>query len=205
MTRFPAWPSLLARDLATDTDYVLEGSNLDRRYTPLSTFKIANLVIALETGVAASLDDWRAWIPQERPAEPHWPQDWRQGQTLEQAFRRSVVWYFRDLARRIGSDTYRARLSQWGYGNAAAPRIGRSGSTIRCASRSASRWASWRSSSRDVSMFVPRLSSPGPGQPVGDEGNGRHSRQNRSGSGRSVECRRRVFRMVCRILAAAER
>lgn len=113
--------SFLARDLATDTDYVLEGSNLDRRYTPLSTFKIANLVIALETGAAASLDDWRPWIPQERPAEPHWPQDWRQGQTLEQAFRRSAVWYFRDLARKIGSDRYRAKLSQWGYGNAAAP------------------------------------------------------------------------------------
>lgn len=45
--------SFLARDLATDTDYVLEGSTLDRRHTPLSTFKIANLVIALETGVAA--------------------------------------------------------------------------------------------------------------------------------------------------------
>lgn len=113
--------SFLARDLATDTDYVLEGSNLDRRNTPLSTFKIANLVIALETGAAASLDDWRPWIPQERPAEPHWPQDWRQGQTLEQAFRRSAVWYFRDLARKIGSDRYRAKLSEWGYGNAVAP------------------------------------------------------------------------------------
>lgn len=113
--------SFLARDLATDTDYALEGSTLDRRYTPLSTFKIANLVIALETGVAASLDDWRPWIPQERPAEPHWPEAWCQGQTLEQAFRRSAVWYFRDLARKIGSDTYRAKLSAWGYGNAAAP------------------------------------------------------------------------------------
>jgi beta-lactamase class D len=113
--------SFLARDLATGTDYVLEGSSLDCRHTPLSTFKIANLVIALETGAAASLDDWRPWIPQERPAEPHWPEAWRQGQTLEQAFRRSAVWYFRDLARKIGSDTYRAKLSAWGYGNAAAP------------------------------------------------------------------------------------
>jgi beta-lactamase class D len=47
--------SFLARDLAADTDYALEGSDLNIRYTPLSTFKIPNLVIALETGVAASL------------------------------------------------------------------------------------------------------------------------------------------------------
>jgi beta-lactamase class D len=113
--------SFLARDLATGTDYVLEGSNLQEQHTPLSTFKIANLVIALETGVAASSDDWRPWLPQERPADSHWPESWRQGQTLEQAFRRSAVWYFRDLARKIGSDRYRAKLSQWGYGNAAAP------------------------------------------------------------------------------------
>jgi beta-lactamase class D len=113
--------SFLARDLGTDSDYVLEGSNLHGRHAPLSTFKIANLVIALESGVAVSLDDWRPWIPDKRPAESHWPEAWRQGQTLEQAFRRSAVWYFRDLALKIGSDTYRARLSEWGYGNATVP------------------------------------------------------------------------------------
>ena len=113
--------SFLARDLGTNTDYVLEGSNLHSRHTPLSTFKIANLVIALETGAAASLEDWRPWMSQERPAESHWPEAWRQGQTLEQAFRRSAVWYFRDLARTIGSDAYRAKLSRWGYGNATVP------------------------------------------------------------------------------------
>lgn len=113
--------SFLARDLATDTEYVLEGSDVDSRHTPFSTFKIPNLVIALETGAAASLDDWRPWIPQERPAEAYWPQEWRQDQTLGQAFARSAVWYFRDLALEIGSAAYRQRLTDWGYGNATVP------------------------------------------------------------------------------------
>ena len=152
--------SFLARDLATGTDYVLEGSTLDRRYTPLSTFKIANLVIALETGVAASLDDWRPWIPQERPAEPHWPEAWRQGQTLEQASvarpsGTSAISPARSGATPIAPSCRRgAMATPW------RRRMTISGSTIRCASRSASRWASWRSSLRDDSMSVPGISLP---------------------------------------------
>lgn len=113
--------AFLARDLETGRDYVLEGSDLDTRRAPWSTFKIPNLLIALETGVAPSLEAWRDWEPARRPAAEHWPDVWKEGQTLGTAFGRSSVWYFQDLALEVGGQSYRDRLSEWGYGNTEVP------------------------------------------------------------------------------------
>ncbi|MCR9137489.1 MAG: penicillin-binding transpeptidase domain-containing protein [Alphaproteobacteria bacterium] len=112
--------SFLARDLETSVDYVLEGSDLDGRHAPWSTFKIPNLLIALETGIAPSLEAERQWDPARRPAASYWPRDWRGDQTLRTAFRRSAVWYFQDLSLEIGAEHYRATLRDWHYGNAVA-------------------------------------------------------------------------------------
>ena len=43
---------------------------------------------------------------------------WLQDQTLESAFRRSAVWYYRELALRVGAEAMQTRLSRLGYGNA---------------------------------------------------------------------------------------
>ena len=110
--------------LAMDSDggrCLLEGSDLTTRHPPWSTFKIPNLLIALETGAATGPGHWRDWDPRRRPAAGFWPPDWRQGQTLASAFRRSAVWYFSDLAQEIGGPTYREVLARWDYGNAVAP------------------------------------------------------------------------------------
>lgn len=113
--------SFLARDLETGDDVILEGSNLEARKAPWSTFKIPNLLIALETGAAPSLDAWREWDSDCRPAAAHWPDAWKEGQTLEEAFSRLSVWYFQDLALEIGGSVYREKLMDWGYGNAEVP------------------------------------------------------------------------------------
>ena len=113
--------AFLARDLQTGVDHVLAGSDLDSRHTPWSTFKIPNFLIAIETGAAPSPEAWRDWNPERRPAEAYWPEAWRQGQTLGTAFARSAAWYFQDLALEIGTETYREKLSDWGYGNADVP------------------------------------------------------------------------------------
>lgn len=110
--------SFIARDLETGASYVLEGSEPDRRRTPWSTFKIPNLVIALELGAAESLETALPWNPSERPAAEYWPQDWRQDQTLRTAFIRSSAWAFQDLAVEIGTDAYQDILPDWAYGDA---------------------------------------------------------------------------------------
>jgi beta-lactamase class D len=110
--------SFVARDLETGTTYVLEGSEADRRRGPWSTFKIPNLVIALDTGAAESLETELPWDPERRPAAEYWPEDWRQDQTLRTAFIRSAAWAFQDLAVDIGTPTYQEILPAWSYGDA---------------------------------------------------------------------------------------
>ncbi|WP_375569221.1 penicillin-binding transpeptidase domain-containing protein [Ahrensia marina] len=113
--------SFLAYDLETNTRYVLEGSDLQSRHAPWSTFKIPNLIIALDSGFTPDLDTVRPWDQQTRPASFWWPDAWRQEQSLRTAFQRSAVWYFRDIAQHVGASTYRTQLTAWDYGNAGAP------------------------------------------------------------------------------------
>ena len=110
-----------AKDLSTGSVFAYRPEAVDVRHPPFSTFKIPNLLIALETGVARSLDHERVWDPQRRPPEAYWPDDWRENQTLETAFRRSVPWYFQDVAKEVGSARYRDALTRFGYGNVAVP------------------------------------------------------------------------------------
>ena len=113
-----------ALDLKRNFFSVLNAVDIDARHTPWSTFKIPNLVIALETGVARNLDHRRRWDWLRRPAADHWPRDWRQDQSLATAFKRSVVWYFQDIAMEVGTKRYRADLVKFGYGNARVPKRG---------------------------------------------------------------------------------
>ena len=113
--------SFRAVDAGRGTICDLEGSDNDRRHAPWSTFKIPNLLIALETGVAADLSSGRRWDPDRRPPDAYWPRVWRRDHTLESAFRVSAVWYFRDVAVDVGPAVYRLKLATWEYGNAVVP------------------------------------------------------------------------------------
>ncbi len=117
----PESVAFLAVDLSNGRDWILEGSDLDTRRRPYSTFKIPNLLIALETGVEASLDATREWDPSRRPALRWWPEEWQRDHSLRSAFRASAVWYFRDIALEVGDETYRSLLADWSYGNATLP------------------------------------------------------------------------------------
>ncbi len=117
----PDSTAFLARDLSDGTTWVLDGSELDQRHSPFSTFKIPNLLIALQTGVEASLDATREWQPDRRPPVVWWPDSWRREHTLRSAFQNSVVWYFRDIALEVGSAHYQQVLRDWSYGNMVAP------------------------------------------------------------------------------------
>ncbi len=110
----------LALDTGTGAQFALNPDGLDERHAPWSTFKIANLMIALETGTATGLGHERLWDPARRPPRDFWPDGWKRDHTLKSAFAASAVWYFRDLALEIGGETYRRTLTAWDYGNGAA-------------------------------------------------------------------------------------
>lgn len=86
-------------------------------YLPASTFKIANALIALETGAVSSVDDRFEWDGKERSIGGKPIAAWNQSQTLREAFRNSTVWVFQEVARRVGPDRMAKLVDAFGYGN----------------------------------------------------------------------------------------
>ena len=81
-------------------------------FLPASTFKITNSLIALETGVvedAASMFYW--------DGEPRRMESWEADLSLQEAFRRSCVPCYQEVARNIGVDLMREYLDALDYGS----------------------------------------------------------------------------------------
>ena len=94
----------------TVTRYNAEGC--DARHPPCSTFKVPNSLIGLETGVVPDADTVVKWDGVKRYA-PAWNRD----QTLRSAVANSALWYFQEVARRVGEARMRQFLGAIGYGN----------------------------------------------------------------------------------------
>jgi beta-lactamase class D len=90
------------------------------RFSPFSTFKIPNSLIGLETGVIPDAEFRIKWDAKKYPAHD---QDtlpfntWWQDQTLRTAIKRSVVWYYRELATAVGKPRMKQYVRRLRYGN----------------------------------------------------------------------------------------
>jgi len=94
-----------------------------QRFSPKSTFKIPNSLIGLETGVIRDAEFVIPWNRQKYPPQDNWNQEpfvhWAQDQTLRSAIKYSVVWYYRELALRVGQQKMRQYVTRFNYGNKA--------------------------------------------------------------------------------------
>ncbi|RJF91637.1 class D beta-lactamase [Noviherbaspirillum saxi] len=88
-----------------------------QRFLPASTFKIPNTLIALESGVAIGPDFALTWNAQADPRQSWWPAVWAQDHTLRTALPNSVVWFYKEIARRVGPERMQSYLNRMGYGN----------------------------------------------------------------------------------------
>lgn len=104
--------SFILYNLKEDRYFYVNPSQKDTLLTPASTFKICNSLIGLETGVLEDENTVIAWDSVERSAA-----SWNQDQTLATAFRRSAVWYYQEVARRVGKDRMQAWIDKAEYGN----------------------------------------------------------------------------------------
>lgn len=88
------------------------GDRCAQRFIPASTFKLLNAQIALETGVIADEHEAIPWDGVERPVA-----SWNHDHTLKSAMEFSVVWFYQELAGRIGPDRMQHYVDLAGYGN----------------------------------------------------------------------------------------
>jgi len=88
------------------------GTLCAERLSPCSTFKIPNSLFGLESGVVADAASVIPWDGVKRDRE-----EWNRDHTLASAFEVSAVWYYQELARRVGTPRMRTYLDAAGYGN----------------------------------------------------------------------------------------
>ncbi len=99
-------------NLKSNTYILWNESQFDSLYTPASTFKIPNSLFALETGVILDENEIIPWDSVVR-----WLPAWNRDHNLRDAFKNSTVWFYQELARRIGRERMQEFISAIGYGN----------------------------------------------------------------------------------------
>lgn len=104
--------TIVISELNGSNVYLYNELRANRPFVPASTFKIPNTLIALEAGVVSEKEVIK-WDGKDKGVEA-----WNCNQTLDTAFRSSCVWFYQELARRIGTDRYKAYLDKISYGNA---------------------------------------------------------------------------------------
>lgn len=119
LARFFGWVegAFVLLDAQTGETVCHNAERARTRFLPASTYKIPNTLIALETGVASGPDFPLAWDSTVAPRRPWWPETWARNHTLRSALPNSVVWYYQELARRIGSARMQAHVDRFAYGN----------------------------------------------------------------------------------------
>lgn len=99
-------------DTKTDVSKYYNEKRCDSTYLPASTFKIINSLIALETNAVDGIYDSIKWDGIDRG----WPL-WNQDQCMNSALGISCVWFYQELARRVGKVNMQYWLDKVAYGN----------------------------------------------------------------------------------------
>lgn len=89
-----------------------DAERCDKGYLPASTFKIANAIIGLETGIVSDAESPLPWDGKEY-SNPAWNRD----HTLRSAIQVSCVPCFQAIARKVGEASMSEWLKRLDYGN----------------------------------------------------------------------------------------
>ncbi len=104
--------TIVISSIESNQSFTLNEPRAVTSYSPASTFKILNSLIALEENVANNKDELFDWDGTPRSVE-----SWNQNHTLKSAFMTSCVWCYQSLAEKIGPERYRKHLHAARFGS----------------------------------------------------------------------------------------
>lgn len=104
--------SFVVYDQKMDQYTFYNKSKYTQLLTPASTFKICNSLIGIETGVISDENFVLQWDSVVRKIP-----NWNMNQNLATAFKNSTVWYYQEIARRVGGKQMKFWLDKLNYGN----------------------------------------------------------------------------------------
>lgn len=104
--------SFILHDAGRDHWVFVDSSQADVATLPASTFKILGSLFALETGIVKDADQVKSWDGADYGREAA-----NRDLNLRQAYDVSVYWYFRDVVREAGPETFKRWLDRVEYGN----------------------------------------------------------------------------------------
>nr|WP_289846781.1 penicillin-binding transpeptidase domain-containing protein [Colwellia sp. E2M01] len=88
------------------------------RFSPFSTFKIPNSLIALDSELIANAKQKLFYDKEKYPTESWWPSTWLLSDyNLASAFKFSIVPIYRQIANEIGQETMQSYITNFAYGN----------------------------------------------------------------------------------------
>lgn len=88
------------------------GNRADERLSPCSTFKILNSLIALDSKVVKDENETVKWDGVKREYEV-----WNRDHSMRSAIAVSTVWFYQEMARRIGEEQMKRSVRALKYGN----------------------------------------------------------------------------------------
>jgi len=104
--------SMLVYDEREDRYLVFDRARAQTRFTPASTFKVFNALVALETGAVKDEYEVIRWDGVKRSMD-----NWNRDQSLASAMKFSAVWFYQEMARRAGAARMQAWIDKVDYGN----------------------------------------------------------------------------------------
>lgn len=97
---------------STGDTFFFNKERSESAYLPASTFKILNSLIALETKSIKNINDTIKWDGIDKG----WS-EWNKDQIMKTAMPLSCIWFYQELARRIGEKNMQKWIDNVGYGN----------------------------------------------------------------------------------------
>lgn len=105
--------TIVLYDEARNVTTVYNRERAQRRFLPASTFKLPNSLISLESKTIGGVDVVVPWDGKRREREA-----WNRSQSMRTALPVSAIWFYQEMARRVGYDRMQRLVHEIRYGNA---------------------------------------------------------------------------------------